>query len=149
MWLSLDFQIDNVATPLLEECEDDTHTLEMGTWESSGTPKTSKFDCKGQNTLPWDIPYIIRNLSKCKCQKSPCMSHLDICSTSYYKKKGWEGPRIKLIVWLSTIKSWESTRPRCVQVECNTPLESYKFASNLILIRGLNKELWIRKVQGV
>jgi len=22
-----------VATPLLEECEDDTHTLEMGTWE--------------------------------------------------------------------------------------------------------------------
>jgi hypothetical protein len=24
-----------VATPLLEECEDDTHTPEMGTWESS------------------------------------------------------------------------------------------------------------------
>jgi hypothetical protein len=42
----------DVATPLLEECEDDTHTLEMGTWESSGTPKTSEFDCKGQNTLP-------------------------------------------------------------------------------------------------
>jgi hypothetical protein len=30
----------SVATPLLEECEDDTHTPEMGTWESSGTPKT-------------------------------------------------------------------------------------------------------------
>jgi len=29
----------SVATPLLEECEDDTHTPEMGTWESSGTPK--------------------------------------------------------------------------------------------------------------
>jgi len=42
----------NVATPLLEECEDDTHTLEMGTWESSGTPETSEFDYRGQNTLP-------------------------------------------------------------------------------------------------
>jgi hypothetical protein len=30
----------NVATPLLEECEDDIHTPEMGTWESSRTPKT-------------------------------------------------------------------------------------------------------------
>jgi hypothetical protein len=42
----------NVATPLLKECEDDTHTPEMGTWESSGTPKTSEFNCKGQNTSP-------------------------------------------------------------------------------------------------
>ncbi len=29
----------NVATPLLEECEDDTHTFEMGTWESPGFSK--------------------------------------------------------------------------------------------------------------
>jgi hypothetical protein len=35
-----------------------------------------------------------------------------------------ERPRVKLAIWLSTTKSWESTRPRCVQVECNTPLES-------------------------
>jgi hypothetical protein len=41
-----------VATPLLEECEDDTHTPEMGTWESFGTLKTSEFDCKGQNISP-------------------------------------------------------------------------------------------------
>jgi hypothetical protein len=25
-----------VASPLLEECEDDTHISKMGTWESSG-----------------------------------------------------------------------------------------------------------------
>jgi hypothetical protein len=37
-----------VATPLLEECEDDTHTLEMGTWESFGTPEISEFDFRGQ-----------------------------------------------------------------------------------------------------
>jgi len=41
-----------VATPLLEECEDDTHTPEMGAWESPETPKTLEFDCRGQNTLP-------------------------------------------------------------------------------------------------
>ncbi len=35
-----------------------------------------------------------------------------------------EGPGVKLAVWLPTTKSWESTRPRCIQVECNTPLES-------------------------
>jgi hypothetical protein len=31
---------------------------------------------------------------------------------------------VKLAVWLSITKSRESTRPRCVQVECGTPLES-------------------------
>ncbi len=36
--------------PTLKECEDETHIPEMGTWESSGTPKSSEFDCKGQNT---------------------------------------------------------------------------------------------------
>jgi hypothetical protein len=35
-----------------------------------------------------------------------------------------EGPGVKLAVWLSTTKSQEWTRPRCVQVECDTPLES-------------------------
>ncbi len=30
--------------PTLKECEDDTHTLEMGIWEFSGTPENSEFD---------------------------------------------------------------------------------------------------------
>ncbi len=47
-----DSQIIIVATPLLEEYEDDTHTLEMGIWESFGTSETLEFDCRGQNTLP-------------------------------------------------------------------------------------------------
>jgi hypothetical protein len=51
-----------VATPLLEECEDDTHTLEMGTWESSATPETSKLDCRGQNTSHRGVFYIIEKL---------------------------------------------------------------------------------------
>ncbi len=40
-----------VATLFLDKWEDDIHTLEMGTWESTGTLKTSEFDCKNQNTL--------------------------------------------------------------------------------------------------
>jgi hypothetical protein len=35
-----------------------------------------------------------------------------------------EGPRVKLAIWLPATKSRESTRPRCVQVEWDTPLES-------------------------
>jgi hypothetical protein len=64
-----------------------------------------------------------------------------------------EGSRVKLAVWLPTTKSQESTWPRCVQVSATNHWkalkESYKFASDLILIRGLSKELWIHKVSGI
>jgi hypothetical protein len=36
--------------PTLKECEDETHTPKIGTWESSETLKISKFNCRGQNT---------------------------------------------------------------------------------------------------
>jgi hypothetical protein len=96
--------------PTLKECEDDTHTSEMGTWESSGTLENSEFDCRGQNTSPWGFLYTLGKVLKCRCRKWPLMSHSDIYNTSY----GWK----------PTTKSRESTQPRCVQVECNTPLES-------------------------
>jgi hypothetical protein len=35
-----------------------------------------------------------------------------------------ERPGVKLAVWLPTTKSQEPTRSRCVQVDCDTPLES-------------------------
>ncbi len=44
-----DYVSGDVATPLLEECEDDIHTLEMGTWESFGTFETLEFNFRGQN----------------------------------------------------------------------------------------------------
>jgi hypothetical protein len=37
-----------------------------------------------------------------------------------------EGPGVKLAVWLPTNKSQEYTQSQCVQVECDTPLESYQ-----------------------
>jgi hypothetical protein len=88
IWFWGDLQAKDVATPLLEECEDDTHTPEMGTWESTGALKTSKLDCKGQNTLHWGGFYIIGKLWKCRCWKWARIGHLDICSTSYVQKKG-------------------------------------------------------------
>jgi hypothetical protein len=44
----------------------------------------------------------------------------------HLKHKLWakERPGVKLAVWLPTTKSRESTWSRCVQMECNTPLES-------------------------
>jgi len=44
----------------------------------------------------------------------------------HLQHKLWQkkGLGVKLAIWLPTIKSQESTRPWCVQVECDTPLES-------------------------
>jgi hypothetical protein len=139
-----------VATPLLEECEDDTHTFKMGTWESSGTLKTSEFDFRGQHTSPWSIRHVIEKLLKCKCQKWPRMSHLDICSTSYGKKKGWESnwqfdsrplkvgnrPDPSVCRWIATHR-WKDFN------------ENYKFTLDLIPIRGMSKKLWTHKVPRV
>jgi hypothetical protein len=78
------------------------------------------------------------------------MSHLDIYSTSYGKKKGrksnWQfdsqplkignRPDPGVCKW-SVTHCWKALK------------ESYKFASNLIPIGGLNKELWTCKVSRV
>jgi hypothetical protein len=47
-------------------------------------------------------------------------------SFRHLQHKLWskEGLGVKLAVWFPTTKSRESTQRRCVQAECNTPLES-------------------------
>jgi hypothetical protein len=81
---------DHVATPLWVKCEDETHTPKSGNLESSGTPENSKLKFKGQNTSHWGVFYTIGKVLKCECPKWPRISHLDICSTSYGRKKGRE-----------------------------------------------------------
>jgi hypothetical protein len=136
-----------VATPLLEACEDDTLTPEMGTWESFGTPKTLEFNYKGKNTSPWGVLHVIGKLLKYRCRKWSCMSHLDNCSTIYGKNKGQESnwrfdsrplkvgnqPDSGVCRWSATHR-WKALN------------ESYEFASNLIPIRGLSKKLWTHKI---
>jgi len=132
----------------LRKCEVATHTLENGTWESSETPE--KRDYKGQNTLHWGVFYTIGKFLKCRCPKWPCMSHLDICNTSYGRKKGREsncqfdsrplkvGNRLYPGVcrWSAT-HHWKALK------------ESYKFASELIPIEGWSEKLWTPKILGV
>jgi hypothetical protein len=122
----------------------------MGTWESSGTPKILEFNFRGQNTSPWRVLHVIENILKCRCRKWPCMSHLDICNTSYGKKKvrksNWQFDSRPLKVGNRpdpSVCGWSVTH-------CWKDLnESYKFALDLIPIRGLSKELWTHKVPGV
>jgi hypothetical protein len=140
----------HVATPLWGKCEDETHTPKSGNLESFGTPKNSELDCRGQNTSHWGVLYTVEKVLKRKCPKWPRMSHLDICSTSYGRKKGRKS-NWQFDSWPLKVRNrldlgvcrWSATH-RWKALE-----ESYKFASDLIPIGGLNWELWAPKVPGV
>jgi hypothetical protein len=60
----------------------------VGTWSPLGlTPRSSS----GVKTpCIWGVLYTIGKVLKCRCSKWPRMSHLDIFSTSYGRKKGRE-----------------------------------------------------------
>jgi hypothetical protein len=140
----------HVATPLWGKCEVATHTLENGTWESSKTPENLELDCRGQNTLHWCVIYTVGNLWKCRCPKWPCMSHLDNYNTSYGWKKGWE-PNWQFDFRPLKVRNrpdpgvcrWSATHP------WKALKEKYRFASDLIPIRGWSEKLWTPKVPGV
>jgi len=126
-----------------------TFPNELSLWEleSRWTPKPSESDGRGQNTFHWIILYIIGKLLKCKCLKWARMTRLDICNTSYGKKKGrksnWQfdsqpqkagnWPDFRAWRW-SVIHRWKALD------------KSYNFSLDIILIGGLNKKLWPRKV---
>jgi len=80
----------DVATPLWDKCEDETHTPKSGKLESSGTPENSELKFKGQNTSHWSVIYSNGKVLKCRCPKWPRMCHLDIYNPSYGQKKGRE-----------------------------------------------------------
>jgi hypothetical protein len=136
--------------PTWKECEDDTHTPENGTWESFGTPKNSEFDCGGQNTSSWGVLYTVGKVLKLRCRKWPRMSHSDICSISYVRKKGrksnWQfdsGPlNVENRPDAGVCRQSATHRWKVLK-------ESYKFALDLIPIGGLSEELWAAKVPGV
>jgi hypothetical protein len=110
--------------------------------ESRWTFEPSESNYRGQNTLHWEFFYIIRKLLKCRCLKWARMTHLDICNTSYGKKKGRESnwqfdsrPR--------SVKNWpdfHACRWRATH-RWKAVDESYNFALDLVLIGGLNRKL--------
>jgi hypothetical protein len=128
--------------PTLRECEDETRTLETGTWESSGTTEISEFDYRGQNTSHWGVLYIIEKLSKCRCRKWARMGHLDIYNTSYGKKKGRESNWQFDSQPLKIENRHDPGACRWSATHCWKALEeSYKFNLDLIPIGGLSKKL--------
>jgi len=140
----------NVATPLWAKCEDETHTPKSGNLESSKTPKNSELDCRGQNTSHWGVLYTVGKVLKCRCPKWPRMNHLDIWNPSYGQNKGRESN------WQFDFRPLKvGNRPdpdvcrRNATWGWKSLKESYKIASDLILIKGLSKKLWMPKVSGV
>jgi len=139
-----------VATPFWGKCEVATHTPENGTWEAFETSKNLERDCKGQNTSHWNVFYIIGKFSKCRCPKWPRMSHLDICSTNYGRKKGresnWQFDSRPLNVRnrpdLDACRGSVTHRWKAIE-------ERYNFGLDLVLIRTWGEKLWTPKVSGV
>ncbi len=131
-----------LSQPYFERVWDEIHTPEMGTWVSFRTPKISEFDCRGQNTLHWGVLYIIGKLSKFRCRKWARMSHLDIYSTSYGKKKGWESNyqfnsrplKVKNRLDLNVCRRSVTHRWKALD-------KRYNFALDVVPIRGLSKKL--------
>jgi hypothetical protein len=122
----------------------------VGTWESSKTSKNSELDCRCQNTLHWGVLYTVGKFLKCRCRKWPHMSHLDICNTSYGRKKGRES-NWQFDSWPLKVKNWHDPGVcRCSVTHSWKSLEdSYNFASDLIPIGGLSWELWAPKVSRI
>jgi hypothetical protein len=122
----------------------------MGTWESSRTPENSELDCRGQNTLPWSVLYIVEKVLKRRCRKWPRMSHLDICSTSYVRKKGresnWQFDSRPLKV--GNRPDYLACRRRATY-HWKAIDEAYNFALDLIAIEGFHKKLCALKVTRV
>jgi hypothetical protein len=122
----------------------------VGSWSPNRTLESLERNCRGQNSLPWGVLYIIEKLLKCRCLKWAHMAHLDIWNTSYGQKKGRES-------------NWQfDSRPLKVGIRPNLLSfrkhgtyrwkvlnESYNFASDCTLIRGLLAKLWGSKVPRV
>jgi hypothetical protein len=122
----------------------------VGSWSPERTPEFSEHDCRGQNSSPRGVLYIIEKLLKCRYIKWARISHLDIRSTSYGQKKGWES-------------NWQfDSRPLKVgnrhdllgrrqhaTYRWKALDEGYNFALDCTSIRGLLAKLWGSKVPGV
>jgi hypothetical protein len=139
-----------VATPLWAKCEGEAHTPKSGKLESSGIPKNSELDCRGQIPSYLSALDVIGKVLKCRCPKWPRMSHLDIYSPSYGQKKGqesnWQFDFRPLKVKnrpVSDVRSKSATW-RWKDLE-----ESYNFGSDLVPIAGQGEKLCSSKVPGL
>jgi hypothetical protein len=142
--------MSHVATPLWAKCEGEAHTPKGGKLESSGTPKNSEREFRGQISSHLCALGVIGKVLKCRCPKWPRMSHLDICSPSYGQKKGresnWQFDSRPLKVGnrpVSNVRSGSATW------RWKAFFEGYNFGLDLVPIKGRGEELWSPKVPGL
>ncbi len=136
-----------VATPLWAKCEGEAHTPKSGKLESSGTPKNSERNYRGQISLHLNALDVIEKVLKCRCPKWPCMSHLDICSPSYGQKKGresnWQFDFRPLKVGNRPVRNMRSGSATW---RWKALFKGYKFGLDLVPIGGRGEELRSPKV---
>jgi hypothetical protein len=126
-------EVLHVATPLWAKCEGEAHTPKSGKFESSGTPKNSELNCRGQISSHLNIFGVNGEVLKSRCPKWPRIGHLNICSPSYGQKKCRESNcqfdsrplkvRNRLardVHWGSATRHWKAL------------FEGYKFGSDLV-----------------
>jgi hypothetical protein len=122
------------------------------TWEmkTKWTPESSKGDCMGENSMAWNVPYIIKKFLECRCLKWACIARLDIWNINYGQKKGrksnWQFDSLPLKVGSQSdllIYRWHVT------YHWKVVDEGYNFTFDLISIGGLLAKLWCPKIAGV
>jgi hypothetical protein len=118
--------------------------------ESSGTPKNSEDDLRGQISLPWCVLYINEKLWKRRCPKWSRIGHLDIYNPSYGQKKGrksncqFDSRPLKV-----RNRPLPDVTSRSVTRRWKVLNESYNFGLKLIPIQVRGEELWPSKVPGL
>ncbi len=122
----------------------------FGNWSPKWTLKFSEGDFRGQNSLDWNVLYIIKNSLEHRCLKWAGMTHLNIWNTSCGQKKrresNWQFDFRPLKVknhldflgckWCGTYH-WKAFD------------EGYNFVLDFISIGGLHTKLWAPKVTKV
>jgi hypothetical protein len=105
---------------------------------------------QGQNTLHWGVFYTVGKVLKSKYSKWPHMSHLNIWSTSYGRKKGQESKWQFDSRPLKVGNRPDSGACRWSATHCWKALkESYNFGLDLVPIWAWGEKLWTPKIPGV
>jgi hypothetical protein len=131
-----------VATPILRESEEEDSHFQHGNLRVRRDSQNFKEWLQGSKHIALESSLYLGKLLKCRCVKWACMTHFDICSTSYGKKKVREsncqfdsqpqkvGNRPDpYAFWWGAIDRWRALD------------ENYNFVLDPIPIAGISKEL--------
>ncbi len=94
----------------------------VGTWSPLGLPKLQS-SIAGVKTHRLEVFFIPLERSWSVDVENGLAWAIRTSGHLQHKLWSKEGSGVKLVVWLPTTKSRESTGPRCVQVKCDRPFE--------------------------